>query len=84
MIERIKAYWRAHTQKTLAAVLMLIDGANLAALQIYHDDIVQFFGPTRGPTVFSGLRMALGALIFWRATCKKAAPLPAPAIEATR
>jgi len=71
MIERIKAYFRAHTQKTLAGVLMLIDGANLTALQLYHDDIVQFFGPTRGPSIFSGLRITLGAMIFWRATKKK-------------
>lgn len=80
----IHKWWECHWQKSWAAVLMLVDGANLAALQIYHDDIVQFFGPTRGPTVFSGLRVGLGALIYWRATSKKATPLQAPTTEATR
>lgn len=79
----LRHWFENHFQKSMAGILMLIDGINLAALQLYHDDIVQFFGPTRGPTVFSGLRMGLGALIFWRATSKKA-PLPAPATEATR
>ncbi len=71
-MNRFKAYWTAHAQKTMASILMAIDAVNLTALQVYHDDIVQFFGPHRGPTIFSGLRMGLGALIFWRATQKKA------------
>lgn len=66
-------YWAQHFQKTWAAVLMALDGVQLAALQIYREDIVQFFGPHRGPTIFSGIRLGLGALIYWRATQRKKA-----------
>jgi len=79
----VHTWWEHHWQKSWAGVLMLIDGANLTAVQLYHDDIVQFFGPTKGPTVFSAIRIGLGALIFWRASSKKVS-LPAPASEATR
>ena len=68
----IRTWWEEHFQKTWSSLLILIDGVNLVALQAYHDDIVQFFGPQRGPTTFSGIRMALGILIFWRASRKKA------------
>lgn len=77
-------WWECHWQKSWAAVLMLIDGVNLTALQLYQQDIVQFFGPQRGPTIFSGLRIGLGALIYWRATKRKDPSMPPPDPQATR
>jgi hypothetical protein len=68
----VRAWWDQHFQKTWSAFLILLDGANLVALQTYQEDIVQTFGPHRGPIVFSSLRIGLGALIFWRASRKKA------------
>lgn len=69
----LKTFWNNHVQKSMASLLLLLDGANIAALEYYHQDVVQFFGPTHGQTVFSGIRMGLGAVIFWRAKQRKPA-----------
>lgn len=67
-------WYYAHVQKTMASVLLAIDGVNIAALEYYHADVVQFFGPTHGQTVFSVIRMSLASLIFWRARQRQQQP----------
>lgn len=69
-----KSLWANHIQKSMASVLLLLDGANIAALEYYHQDVVQFFGPVHGQTAFSGIRMGLGAVIFWRARQRSQSP----------
>jgi hypothetical protein len=73
----IKVWWANHVQKTLGCLMVAIDGINLALIQEYQQDIVQFFGHY-GQTIYSAIRLSLGALIVIRATQKKQASLPAP------
>lgn len=81
----IKHWWANHVQKTMASLLILIDGINLAALELYHQDVVKLFGPTHGESVFSAIRIGLAAIIGIRAAKRKTVtPLPAPVPEATR
>lgn len=67
----LKDFFTHHVQKSMSAILILIDSANLAALELVHTDVVQMFGPTRGPTIFSSLRIGLGMVIFARASFRK-------------
>lgn len=70
----LKNFWCNHVQKSIGMLLMTIDGVNIALIQEYQQDIVQFFGPY-GQTIYSGIRLGLGALIVIRATQKKQAPV---------
>ena len=74
----LKSWWDNHVQKTIASLLILIDGANVAMLEFYHQDIVRLW-PAHGESLFSGLRMALAAIIGIRALRRKQASMPAPA-----
>lgn len=70
----LKSLWANHIQKSMAGLLIAFDTLNLAALQAYQQDIVQAFGEKRGPWIFSTARIALGAIIFFRASQKKKQP----------
>ncbi len=74
----LKRWWEQHVQKTLASLLILLDGVNVAALEFYHQDIVRLVGVNHGESVFSGLRMLLAAVIGVRALRRKQSPLGAP------
>ena len=73
----LKSWWQNHVQKTLGSLMILIDSANLAMVQAYQQDIVQFFG-NHGQTVYSALRLGLGALIVIRASQRAQPGLPPP------
>jgi len=73
----LHSFWQNHIQKSVGMLMIALDGVNLALIQEYQQDIVQFFGHY-GQTVYSGIRLGLGALIVIRATQKKQASLPPP------
>jgi len=73
----LRSFWQNHVQKSIGMLMITLDGVNLAIIQEYQQDIVQFFGHY-GQTVYSAIRLGLGALIVIRATQKKQAPLPPP------
>lgn len=73
----LKSWWANHVQKSIGLLMIGLDSANLAIIQEYQQDIVQFFGHY-GQTIYSAIRLSLGALIVIRATQKKQAALPAP------
>lgn len=73
----LKTWWANHVQKSVGMLMIALDGVNLALIQEYQQDIVQFFGHY-GQTVYSAIRLSLGAIIVVRATQKKQAALPAP------
>ncbi len=75
----LKSWWTNHIQKSIGLLMVAIDSANLALIQEYQQDIIQFFGHY-GQMIYSGLRLSLGALIVVRATQKKQASLPPPAV----
>jgi hypothetical protein len=73
----LKSWWTNHVQKSIGMLMIALDSANLAIIQEYQQDIVQFFGHY-GQTVYSAIRLGLGAVIVIRATQKKQASLPSP------
>lgn len=79
----LKSWWQNHVQKSVGMLLIALDSINLALIQEYQQDIVQFFGHY-GQTVYSGIRLGLGALIVIRATQKKAVALPPPVVPPPR
>lgn len=73
----LKTFWTNHVQKSIGMLMFAIDGINMALIQEYEQDIVQFFGHY-GQTIYSAIRLSLGAVIVIRATQKKQASLPPP------
>ena len=73
----LKNWWANHVQKSIGMLMIALDSANLAIIQEYQQDIVQFFGHY-GQTVYSAIRLGLGALIVIRATQKKQESLIPP------
>lgn len=80
MISAIKAWYSAHVQKTISAILgTFAVGDFVTAMAGYSDEISSLLGPK----VYAAIRIAGALLIFWRAT-HKPNPLPPPAPSATR
>lgn len=80
MIAAIKAWYFAHLQKTISAVLgTFAIGDFVTAMAGYSDEISSLLGPK----VYAAIRIAGALLIFWRAT-HKPTPLPPPTLAASR
>ena len=64
MIEKLKAYWQAHGQKTLASVLGALAVVDMTPYETDFHDLLPW------PHWHAVLRLVGAGAIFWRATQK--------------